>query len=1821
MNDETKKLPTPYEVSDQLFHGELAKAKQYDELVANLVAGHKIKPNETGDFQAVLGVVANMASAVNFSIDYGRPEGDISATIRRQAESVITAKPTSERYAHFFEMAANGTAKSAGHFQELIAKLHKVGAIGDAPISAEQVVDACLAPYLAGWTPKGGTGVVSADLLLAESGVLPMLRQEAFDAVQTAKQGDFVKLSTLLGRPEIAAPMKHIISARKALAMGATLGGEPLAEMVDRAVKDAESFRRISDTLSHYGQLRSASVVQSVKDLCHEYETIWGKLTKERFLPGDRVSDIVSQLLNDIDAQPRDAADAQEIANFLSDVYPTQNHSLPNAVRALFENYQRGESLAEELKSFLKLEEVYFEKGKLLDAVRNYVDLLKFFKKEDSLPGRLESTEEPLFLELVRTEIVKARAKFPSSRGRLAALVEEVGELSRALMEEPIGRVIEEAVQVAAMAWRIADEGDVSLKKIRRDNGQSPFPKTAFWANSGRANGVDAALFFIDESSNLPEDFVSNRVVEGMLNNPNHPENALARIGKALVDAGQLDPEEATRFGECAFAVEVVLDNKKRGDDFMGLIADRLSASGWLQLRTEPAIVLALEAALQNQRTNVGDAQIKGIQAGQQAANALVELSRILSPDKLLTASEIVELVGQMNNGPRASFRKTRAELLLLTKTNNNHDLVEEVRRLLSMSPQSTLYALESIREIVMTAEGNHNAYNTADSIAEAVKRHFRKMMEGVENWHVLGGMLVGSGALSKNAPLSFVNVKTALGQLIQVRDSFGQEIERAMDMTTAYNGATPAERIQAMFDLFKGSAEMFVEAGYTKAHETPEDFKAAIRAALELRDEVWNDLADRGIITRDSQATTATFRGGIDRLLADRDSTLAFPRQVADFLRENNLFDPSWPDSPEQVRAVITDVVIRFQKSQRQVGELIHFGPNHLFHILSDAGVMDTHNEADLPSLEQGIRRLIAERTERSSDVKSIFDELNKRNDEVKDLKDRNDAQTKFIVRIGEELKTVFPNEQFGFLASTWSRVRDLVSNLQHAKEAEAVLEELGPEFVGTLVQKSRTAVRIVRGLYAQQLTAVERLAAAIQKVGGVDLGDPSSVESIEAAILNLGWDRDRAVSNIKKRAFADGQRVFVHYFDGCSDEYLGQKPAEIRGAKYVSPQFGWFYMVEFEEVGIGGYKFDYAESRLALVAEAYLLPGDRVRIRDCQDEGTIVLFENDEYLVDQSGLEEGLMGRARFNPDQLIPIDQQWSIFARKEGKTRLLTLHAPGKWEAERRAAQRLSRAGKPTVTASIIAIPGVADNAHFGGETDTVEVRINRIAGRDVNLKWSHRFKGNDVDAENARKAITFVLFDQQDGSVSTSEGLEKMLPKIAEGAAKLREENVRAQEEKEHAAYREANPSRLFDDGQRVNFFESTETGWLPAIIHSVSDDSNPKARLYELRTVAAGSVLEGESRLRYEADLLPESLFKVNQRVIVKSPAYDKHFGKVISCEYSDWSKTWSYHVELSSGQVAPRWEVDLEAVPVVAETNHEALIQQSVENIVDREEQAPASEFADGQSVEVWTGRRWEETTVVRSTWNGTRHTYTVSHQSPMHYGAESLRPMGSKKPAPEADLQKLREERRPKPQFKAGDAVLVQPTGRRAKITDEPVFSAYKNCWIYPIEGEQLQVMESYLRPDLRPEPKFQKGEAVRVGHNRMTWFVQSFDWSTRGDGWLYRMTATKDGSGSSQGGVMEGELSLDSEALLSAFLTASRDLQANADTLVGTCVQIPTDALKIAKRDGAVNPDFLDWVKFIAGDTYDVKSVRVNNSGEVELKVDDSIFHYPVKYLSNE
>jgi len=88
----------------------------------------------------------------------------------------------------------------------------------------------------------------------------------------------------------------------------------------------------------------------------------------------------------------------------------------------------------------------------------------------DGIPMEPEDTAPPevQFISEMLDELSRARAKFPSANHSMIALTEEVGELAQAVLKhaagkQPRSRIWDEALQVAAMAMRVAIEDDASL--------------------------------------------------------------------------------------------------------------------------------------------------------------------------------------------------------------------------------------------------------------------------------------------------------------------------------------------------------------------------------------------------------------------------------------------------------------------------------------------------------------------------------------------------------------------------------------------------------------------------------------------------------------------------------------------------------------------------------------------------------------------------------------------------------------------------------------------------------------------------------------------------------------------------------------------------------------------------------------------------------------------------------------------------------------------------------------------------------------------------------------------------------------------------------------------------------------------------------------------------------------------------------------------------------------------------------------------------------------------------------------------------------------
>jgi len=91
---------------------------------------------------------------------------------------------------------------------------------------------------------------------------------------------------------------------------------------------------------------------------------------------------------------------------------------------------------------------------------------------QNVLDEHMRRTPEHVLSAEVLEELKRARAKFPAGDNpTFAALVEEVGELAKALFEEPRSAVRKEAIQVAVMAMRIVLDGDATYEPLRAGRG------------------------------------------------------------------------------------------------------------------------------------------------------------------------------------------------------------------------------------------------------------------------------------------------------------------------------------------------------------------------------------------------------------------------------------------------------------------------------------------------------------------------------------------------------------------------------------------------------------------------------------------------------------------------------------------------------------------------------------------------------------------------------------------------------------------------------------------------------------------------------------------------------------------------------------------------------------------------------------------------------------------------------------------------------------------------------------------------------------------------------------------------------------------------------------------------------------------------------------------------------------------------------------------------------------------------------------------------------------------------------------------------------
>lgn len=75
-----------------------------------------------------------------------------------------------------------------------------------------------------------------------------------------------------------------------------------------------------------------------------------------------------------------------------------------------------------------------------------------------------------VFMSDVQKEIESARKKFPSTHCVSLAMMEEAGELVRAMLGQSDEEIYMESVQTVAMVFRMITEGDPSVAEYRHIN-------------------------------------------------------------------------------------------------------------------------------------------------------------------------------------------------------------------------------------------------------------------------------------------------------------------------------------------------------------------------------------------------------------------------------------------------------------------------------------------------------------------------------------------------------------------------------------------------------------------------------------------------------------------------------------------------------------------------------------------------------------------------------------------------------------------------------------------------------------------------------------------------------------------------------------------------------------------------------------------------------------------------------------------------------------------------------------------------------------------------------------------------------------------------------------------------------------------------------------------------------------------------------------------------------------------------------------------------------------------------------------------------------
>jgi hypothetical protein len=234
----------------------------------------------------------------------------------------------------------------------------------------------------------------------------------------------------------------------------------------------AESWARSEGALVERGIRTAAKQLGDLQNLKARADT----LEKERDEARERIGDMADgyavmdgsweKIVNERNAA-NDRADALEKA-----LAAAERKGLERAKSLLTEADETIEGLLRGPTLTLKIADL---RRRLRDAARGFAEQpapeVVVGGQRHIVTGAKGSPRSSSMIKL-HDEVKRGRAKFPGNRFLLAGLVEEVGELARAILQKKDAEIEAEAIQVAGVALRIAEERDGSFNDLTDEESQ-----------------------------------------------------------------------------------------------------------------------------------------------------------------------------------------------------------------------------------------------------------------------------------------------------------------------------------------------------------------------------------------------------------------------------------------------------------------------------------------------------------------------------------------------------------------------------------------------------------------------------------------------------------------------------------------------------------------------------------------------------------------------------------------------------------------------------------------------------------------------------------------------------------------------------------------------------------------------------------------------------------------------------------------------------------------------------------------------------------------------------------------------------------------------------------------------------------------------------------------------------------------------------------------------------------------------------------------------------------------------------------------------------